>query len=162
MLSNRKFPNKIIEKWNTHLKHSYCYAILEFALLVIGGFIEEGCLDSPPSKKKKKRKKEKKGSQEIWNFSNFQLYLALQILGAPTQTSMHKVSTWCSGVYSSTNRRPFIGGQNSILNVCGRQMSVSAIFLLNRITVTIFQIIHIRNKTLDPCIKGGLERRSKV
>ena len=30
----------------------------------------------------------------------------------------------------------------------------SAIFVLNKITASIFQIIHIRNKTLDPCVNG--------
>ena len=39
--------------------------------------------------------------------------------------------------------------------VLGRRL-FSAIFVLNKITSPIFQIIHIRNKTLDPCVKGGL------
>ena len=47
-------------------------------------------------------------------------------------------------------------------NVCMRQTSFSAIFLLNKITVSIFQIIHIRNKTLNPCVNGSLEGRRKV
>ena len=34
-------------------------------------------------------------------------------------------------------------------NVCVRQTSFSSIFLLNKITMPIFQIIHIGNKTLD-------------
>ena len=34
-------------------------------------------------------------------------------------------------------------------------------FFLNKITLPIFQIIYIRSKTLDPCVKGGLERRRK-
>ena len=121
-----------------------------------------------------------------------------------------------SGIYSSTNWRPFTGGQNSNLklsfetqsfkpknrkviktvqavwrepylffftfrshqlckesvqkeklqsterNVCTWQMSFSAIFVSNKITLTIFQIIYIRNKTLDPYVNGGLERRPKV
>ena len=46
--------------------------------------------------------------------------------------------------------------------VCVWQMSFSAIFVLNKITVSVFQIIHIRNKALNPCINGGLERRGKV
>ena len=32
----------------------------------------------------------------------------------------------------------------------------------NRIKVPIFHIIHIQNKALNPCIKGGLEQRQKV
>ena len=46
--------------------------------------------------------------------------------------------------------------------VCVRQTSVSATFLLNKITVKIFQIIHIQNKTLNPCMKGGLEQRCRI
>ena len=47
-------------------------------------------------------------------------------------------------------------------HMCARQMSFSAIFVFNKIMVSIFQIIHIRNMTLDPCINGGLEQRRKV
>ena len=47
-------------------------------------------------------------------------------------------------------------------NVCARQTSFSAIFLLNKITVPNFQIIHIRNTTLNLCLNGGLEGRRKV
>ena len=46
-------------------------------------------------------------------------------------------------------------------NVRAWQTSVSAIFLLNKITVQIFQIILIQNKTFNTCVKG-LERRRKV
>ena len=35
-----------------------------------------------------------------------------------------------------------------------------AIFLFNKITALTFQI-HIRDKTLDPCVNGGLERSRK-
>ena len=44
-------------------------------------------------------------------------------------------------------------------NVCARQTSFSVMFLLNKIKALIFQKIHIRNKNLDPCVNGGLERR---
>ena len=47
-------------------------------------------------------------------------------------------------------------------NECARQTLFSAIFLLNKITAAIFQIIHIRNKTFNPCVNRGLERRCKV
>ena len=47
-------------------------------------------------------------------------------------------------------------------NVCVWQMSFSAIVFPNKITASIFQIIHIWNKTLNPCVNGGLERRCKV
>ena len=40
-------------------------------------------------------------------------------------------------------------------------MSFSAIFLLTKITASIFQIIHIRDKILDPYVNGGLERGRK-
>ena len=40
--------------------------------------------------------------------------------------------------------------------MCVRRMSISAIFLLNKITAPIFQIIHIQNKTLDHCVNGCL------
>ena len=48
--------------------------------------------------------------------------------------------------------------------MCARQMSFSAIFLLNKITALIFQIIHIRNKTstlaskevLNECVRSKL------
>ena len=50
--------------------------------------------------------------------------------------------------YSSENKR-FV------------QMSFSAIFLLTKITASIFQIIHIRDKILDPYVNGGLERGRK-
>ena len=51
--------------------------------------------------------------------------------------------------YSSENKK------------CVRGRCFFAIFLFNKITVLIFQI-HIRDKTLDPCVNGGLERRRKV
>ena len=41
-------------------------------------------------------------------------------------------------------------------------MSFSAMFLLNKIMAPIFQIIHIQNRTLNPCVSGGLERKHKV
>ena len=44
--------------------------------------------------------------------------------------------------------------------VCARQMFFFAIFLFNKITALTFQI-HIRDKTLDPCVNGGLERSRK-
>ena len=47
-------------------------------------------------------------------------------------------------------------------NVCVRQTCFSAMFVLNNIMAQIFQIIHIWNKTLNPCINGGLEQRRKV
>ena len=46
--------------------------------------------------------------------------------------------------------------------VRAHQMSFSAIFLLNKIMVLIFQIIHIRNKILNSCVKESLERRCKA
>ena len=46
--------------------------------------------------------------------------------------------------------------------VRAHQMSFSAIFLLNKIMVLIFQIIHIRNKTLNPWVNGGFERWHQV
>ena len=45
-------------------------------------------------------------------------------------------------------------------NVCTQQTSFSAIFVLNKITAPIFQIIHIRNKTLGPCVNERV--RSKL
>ena len=39
-------------------------------------------------------------------------------------------------------------------NVCARQMSFSATFVLNKITEPIFQIIHIQNKTLNHCVNS--------
>ena len=50
----------------------------------------------------------------------------------------------------------------TVQRVFTRQTSFSTIFLLNKITVPIFQIIHIRNKTLNPCVNGGLEQGRKV
>ena len=47
-------------------------------------------------------------------------------------------------------------------NVCVLQTSFSAIFLSNKITVLIFHIIHIWNKTLNPCISRSLEGMHKV
>ena len=47
-------------------------------------------------------------------------------------------------------------------NVCARQTHFSSTFPLDKITATIFQIIHIRDKTLNPCANGGLEQRRKV
>ena len=47
-------------------------------------------------------------------------------------------------------------------NVCVRQTSFSAIFLSNKIIAMIFHIIHIRNKTFNPCISGDLKRRHKI
>ena len=46
-------------------------------------------------------------------------------------------------------------------HVCAADICFYHIFL-NKIMVPIFQMIHIRNKTLDPCVKGGLEQRRKV
>ena len=39
-------------------------------------------------------------------------------------------------------------------NVCAQWTSFSAIFILNKIRAPTLQIIHVRNKTLDPCISG--------
>ena len=49
-------------------------------------------------------------------------------------------------------------------NTCLWKTSVSVIFVLNKITAPIFQIIHIRNKTLYLCINSerGLEQKHKV
>ena len=52
--------------------------------------------------------------------------------------------------------------QSTERNVSARQTSFSAIFALNKITVTIFQIIYIQNKTLNTCVNGVLERRRKI
>ena len=46
--------------------------------------------------------------------------------------------------------------------MCVRHTSFSAIFLLNKITVPIFQIIYIRNKTLNPSASLGVEQKCKV
>ena len=46
--------------------------------------------------------------------------------------------------------------------VRARQMSFSAIFLLNKTTAPIFQIIHIQSETLDPCVNVGIEQRRNV
>ena len=42
---------------------------------------------------------------------------------------------------------------------CAWQTSFSAVFLLNKIMAPIFQIIHIQNKKIDPCVNRGLEER---
>ena len=47
-------------------------------------------------------------------------------------------------------------------NMCVLEMSFYAIFLLNKIMASIFQIIHIQIKNLHPCINVGLELRHKV
>ena len=49
-------------------------------------------------------------------------------------------------------------------NVCARQTYFSAVFALNKIKALIFQIIHIQNKTLHPCVNGqqGLEWKHKI
>ena len=36
------------------------------------------------------------------------------------------------------------------------------IFLLNKTTAPIFQIIHIQSETLDPCVNVGTEQRRNV
>ena len=46
--------------------------------------------------------------------------------------------------------------------MCVWQMSFPAIIVLNKIMAPIFQIIHIWNKTFDPCVNQGLEWRRKV
>ena len=46
--------------------------------------------------------------------------------------------------------------------VYARQTSLSAIFVFNKITVPIFQKIHIPNKNLGPCVNGGLEWTPQV
>ena len=45
---------------------------------------------------------------------------------------------------------------------CVRGRCLSAIFLLNKIMVQIFQIIHIQNQTLNLYLNESLEQRRKV
>ena len=66
------------------------------------------------------------------------------------------VSNGAKSQYKKNNYSP-----KKEARVRGRRLFF-AIFLLNKIAATIFQIIYIQNKALNPCVNGGLERRRKV
>ena len=59
-------------------------------------------------------------------------------------------------------KRPYKKKNYSREKKLSQQMSFSEIFLLNKIKAPIFQIIYIRNKTLNPSVNGGLKQKRKV
>ena len=71
---------------------------------------------------------------------------------------------WHSAFYDLKNgvKRPYKKKNYSREKKISQQMSFSEIFLLSKITAPIFQIIYIRNKTLNPSVNGGLKQKRKV
>ena len=106
-----------------------------------------------------------------WKFENFSDFLfMIEICSHFFRTSFNSLSANLKKGNSFTFRshqccKKFIKKEklkSREQSVCVRQTSVCSIFILNKITALIFQIIYILNKTLDHCVNGGLERRHKV